>query len=220
MVRRPLSRVLLLGCVLSGCVISGCAAASDGDDGGGDAGGSEEATCDRAIALIRDCGLLGEGEFACLEPRNEAEACRRACVLEARCTDLAPLLCPAAADPVGVAIAMQMGVGLCRSACPLPDGCPPTAVSCDGIESCTDGSDERDCPLFACDDGSEVPAGARCDGAVDCGDGSDEDGCAAPICESGHAGHVPPDEDERDEQDDEDDEDAGTGDAEHAGHAP
>ncbi|XP_066284011.1 uncharacterized protein [Branchiostoma lanceolatum] len=47
---------------------------------------------------------------------------------------------------------------------------------CDGIEDCSDGSDES-CPAVTCDNGALFHPATRCNGRDDCGDNSDEKNC-------------------------------------------
>ena len=47
-------------------------------------------------------------------------------------------------------------------------------------------SDELGCPMFVCDDLTEVPADFECDFFADCPDGSDEVGCPDLfVCDNG-----------------------------------
>jgi hypothetical protein len=50
-------------------------------------------------------------------------------------------------------------------------------IRCDGVQDCSDGSDEIDCASFSCQNGDRVLVRYRCNGTQDCGDGSDEAGC-------------------------------------------
>ena len=58
---------------------------------------------------------------------------------------------------------------------------------CDGIEDCSDGSDEQGCSFctpdqFRCISGGCIEEHFRCDGITHCSDGSDEQNCGMSVC--------------------------------------
>ena len=63
--------------------------------------------------------------------------------------------------------------------------CVPVSRRCDGVNDCTDKSDEANCTnscgsnMFTCNNGQCIYNTWKCDGANDCHDGSDENNCTS-----------------------------------------
>lgn len=102
----------------------------------------------------------------------ETDACyrREAC----RIRDCAEL--PEPEPPAALEQCPDRSTELC------PDGNGfSNGVDCNGVNDCSDGYDERNCPPspdgFACGDGGLVPWASLCDGTPDCGNRVDETTC-------------------------------------------
>ncbi|EMP36996.1 hypothetical protein UY3_05797 [Chelonia mydas] len=87
-----------------------------------------------------------------------------------------------------------------RFTCVYVQQCVPLAVKCNGVEDCTDGTDEMNCPTeipttaspwlcketeFLCANKGCIPSLLRCDGMPDCQFNEDETDCPTKDCFNG-----------------------------------
>jgi hypothetical protein len=151
---------------------------------------------DELLRRVRGDARDDEEDLLLLGPRALAndlgdteEICQAECFLDATCEQYVDLACR---GDVSVFTA-------CITKCePPPFHCGsgeqiPANDRCDGIEHCTDASDEAGCPTFACSDGTSIPVDDQCDAFPDCTDGSDEVGCPGvpPPFDCGDGTQVP-----------------------------
>jgi hypothetical protein len=139
-------------------------------------GSAERAECVSSCNLMRDSLYLCTVEFdeytdcVAVQPETSFE-----------CASAGPVLmtdaCAAESDAADACVTEYYSL-LCDNGI---EYLRETKV-CDGIEDCSDGSDEASCIL--CNDGIEYVLVARvCDGIENCSDGSDEVGCY--FCDDG-----------------------------------
>lgn len=154
------------------------------------AGGAPSTACERIVASVRACGLLGSGETDCdpEEETTELMLCFADCYAATPCEDLHWLFC--LKNPVA---SLQSCITDCENASPqftCDDGSTiPEHQACNSLSDCPDASDEADCPMFLCGDGKMVPELWVCDTITDCPDASDEADCAYNVeftCSDGY----------------------------------
>ena len=143
----------------------------------------------RIADKLRDCDVLGEGEFSVIF-EGEADKCELRCFEAAKCSELKAVFC---FEDDG----RESDYAECLQSCgagpsyTCEDGSNDEAYRCDAFEDCADGRDETGCAddaFFECKDEGHVPFEYKCDGEQDCFDGSDEKGCPADVtheCENG-----------------------------------
>lgn len=164
--RRP---ALALGAFVA-MTATGVGVSSCGEEEGGSA-------ADKVVAHLRECNLLTDGEVNTETYTGGSEGdCQANCLLALTCPDAYGLFC--SQTPNAAYSACQTD---CAPKC--ADGVTPKA-DCDGIPQCADMSDEANCPMVACTDGT-MAAGEKCDGAPQCADMSDEAGCPMYACANG-----------------------------------
>ena len=119
---------------------------------------------------LRQCELLSDGYIRELGIYAPTE-CYRDCFGEAECDELEAALCR-----TDVSLLVECDR---RCAFECASGALIAVESvCNGFEDCADGEDEFNCPVYVCEDGSElIGEGHRCDGWRRCPDGSDELDC-------------------------------------------
>jgi len=127
------------------------------------------------------CELITEGDLPRL-PLYAPDACYERCLAAASCEQLEAALCR---SDVSLLVACDQE---CAFACD-DGGLVAVEAVCDGTAQCAGGEDEAECPVYVCDDGTEIGAGRhRCNGWAACPDGSDEAGCPEPdpyVCDDG-----------------------------------
>jgi low-density lipoprotein receptor len=139
-----------------------------------------EPTCEGYSARLRACGVLTDGEFACLEPDSPEIQCELGCLTAASCQLLWDFQCRSL-PPV-----LDRCLSLCNAFTCDGGERIPLNWQCDAELDCLDGSDEDDCALFQCASGEEqVPERYHCNLVRNCLDGSDEVGCPTFTCDSG-----------------------------------
>jgi Low-density lipoprotein receptor domain class A len=148
-------------------------------------GSGDSSYCERAVSKMESCGLLakGSGISTCTEPKPK-EICNADCMLGASCADLTVLFCHSNGSATAFEACTQNCEAKNRFTC--KDGLVISGDSkCNGVQDCSDGSDEAGCPTFTCRDGSKVSLQSKCNGYEDCSDGSDEVGCPTFTCDNG-----------------------------------
>lgn len=133
----------------------------------------EGSAADDVVAHLRECNLLTDGEVNTETYTGGSEDdCLANCVLALTCPDAYALFCSQTPNTM---------YSMCQASCApkCADGVTPKA-DCDGVAQCPDMSDEANCPVMMCADGTAYTELDRCDGFMDCTDGADEAGCPAP----------------------------------------
>lgn len=169
---RRIIKPLLLLCGLGLGLVIGC---KGGGGGGGNVG-------DAYINKLKSCGLLTEGELPTVDQSeiDDETSCILSCLVQLPCEELVDFTCDIFGEPseellacYGNCVDDEEGDFLCGSGETVPG-----FFQCDGEPDCNDGSDEQDCMLLECADGSGTyPDSFRCDGFPDCEDSSDELNC-------------------------------------------
>lgn len=148
--------------VISIIFISGCETAE------------KQSSCRKIESKLRVCNMLTPGDF-CLNLNDDVTLdCTAECIDKLSCGELTQYSCTTDLDDWKKECLSQcMGLWSCSNGEELTVPDP----ACDGFQDCMDGSDEMECPVFNCVDGSTVPLTSQCDGKSDCPDGSDEQNC-------------------------------------------
>lgn len=149
--------------------------AGDDDEGGGNASGY----CATLEARLRECDVLGAGRYECVNYADPAERCETACLADANCAAITDFYCGYTGS---VPRCFEGCIGLVPFACGDGLSIDPFA-QCNGVEECSGGEDELDCPAigrYKCRNvNAWIDYALYCDGVEDCSDGSDETpGCA------------------------------------------
>lgn len=184
-----------------------CACASDGFEC---QGGSIASACEERVVRKHAEQITSWLTCATRELRAEAE-----CVRSSGCTDDTSNACDVDLDAVcgEVPRAAEQAIEsdldrLCTEPIDCEDGSTTGGRFCNGVEECSDGSDEVGCDEgsgaggsagsgaasmlpppppssapFGCPDGSAIPVELVCDGVVNCAGASDEDPCF--VCADG-----------------------------------
>lgn len=134
------------------------------------------------IDRLRECGVLGEGDFRAHFDSLPLTTCLMDCYFElADCGEVSDQLC-------GTQRSESAAWDSCAADCNQRFDCGngetlPANWQCDTYLDCKNGADEEGCGAlwFGCGEGTPILASQVCDGVAQCPNARDEEDCPAPF---------------------------------------